>query len=150
MQNITSLKQQLDNHKAPPKFIKISTGNSPQPDVKLVFSKKDDSSPYGQEDATSPDTLLQHEHTRATNSISQIVDPLWQDICADLLHLMGPASVLKVWKSKLGELSCQDNGLDITCTTEETAAFVQQYDFVILGSLQRYFPALTQLRVGHL
>ncbi|MBA3814338.1 MAG: hypothetical protein H0X26_07620 [Alphaproteobacteria bacterium] len=146
MQNIASLEQQSDNHKALPKFLKILTGKSSTSDVKLVFSKKDVSPPYYQEEAPNHDTLLQDDYTRATSCISQIIDPLWKNICADLLHIMGPASILKIWKSELGEFSSSDKHIDITCETEETAAFVQQYDFVILGSLQRYFSGLKQLR----
>jgi hypothetical protein len=64
----------------------------------------------------------------------------------DLLNMMGPSSVLKIWQSKLGDFS-QKKYIDIDCETKETAAFVEQYDFVILGSLERYFPELTQLRI---
>ena len=61
---------------------------------------------------------------------------------------MGPASVLKIWKSTLGEFTREDKSFDIVCETEETMQFIQQYDFVILGSLQQYLPSLKQLRVS--
>ena len=88
---------------------------------------------------------LQDDHAKAAHCISQIADPLWKNICMDLLNMMGPASVLKIWKSKLGD--SEDKTLDLNCETEDIAAFIQQYDFVILGSLRRHFPALKQLKV---
>ena len=91
--------------------------------------KKDFPQAYPQEDYT--------DYTKAENCLSQITDPLWQNICADLINMMGPASVLKIWESILGELSLQTEEMDITCKNEVIASFVQQYDFVILGSLQR-------------
>ncbi len=147
MQNIASLEQKPDNPKDLPKFIKIPTENYSKIDVKIVFSKKNASPVFFKEEAPNHDTILQDDPERATSCISQIIDPLWKNICADLLHIMGPASVLKIWKSKLGEFSSQDKHIDISCETEGTAAFAQQYDFVILGSLQRYFPGLKQLKV---
>ncbi len=146
MQSTASIERQLDCHKVLPKFIKIPTRDS-KPEVQLIFSKKDASPALLQEETPNHDTLLQDDYVRATGCIDQIVDPLWKDICMDLLNMMGPASILKIWKSKLGEFSSQDKRIDITCETVEAEEFVQQYDFVILGSLHRYFPALKQLRV---
>jgi hypothetical protein len=90
-------------------------------------------------------SLSGEKHTNVNHCISIIKDPLWRHICQDVMGMMGPASALKIWKSKLGQLSAQDKILTIICENEETSAFVQQYDFVILGSLQKYFPALKQL-----
>ncbi len=144
MQSTASIEQSLNHQKVPQNIIKVPTG---KPKVKLAFLKKDASPALLQEEGPEHEPLLQGDHARATRCIDQIVDPLWKDICVDLLHIMGPESVLKIWNSKLGEFSPQDKRIDITCETEERAAFVQQYDFVILGSLQRYFPALKQLKV---
>lgn len=95
-------------------------------------------------------TLSDEEHGTVDNHLSAITDPLWKRICQDILEMMGSASVSKIWKSKLGAISSQDKTLIISCDDEETAAFVQQYDFVILGSLQKYFPALKHLKADKL
>jgi len=63
------------------------------------------------------------------------------------MAIMGPPSVLKIWNSALGSLSFQDKMIDLYCQTEDVAQFIQCYDFIILGSLQHYFPALKELRV---
>lgn len=89
---------------------------------------------------------LTEEHKKINNYLSTIEDPLWKRICQDVVTMMGPASALKIWRSKLGPLSSQDKVVNITCETEETATFVQQYDFVILGSVQKYFPVIKQLK----
>jgi hypothetical protein len=146
MYNTISLEQQLDHHKVLPKFLKIRTGNS-KFKINLSFSKQNVFPVFDQEESTKHDTLWQDDNVKVKDCISQIADPLWKDICMNLLSIMGPISVLKIWESKLGEFSSQDKHIDITCKTEESAAFAQQYNFVILGSLQRYFPALKQLRV---
>nr|MBA3814868.1 hypothetical protein [Alphaproteobacteria bacterium] len=141
MQNITSLERQLGNHKVSQKIIKVTTGGS-KPSVKLIFSREIIPPTFLQEEVPAHNPVLQDDHDRATSCISQIADPLWKDICMDLLNMMGPASILKIWSSTLGEFSSQDKRIDITCETVEAEEFVQQYDFVILGSLHRYFPAL--------
>ncbi|MBA3813299.1 MAG: hypothetical protein H0X26_02210 [Alphaproteobacteria bacterium] len=120
------------------RFLKIPTEKY-QYTLDLSFSKKTLTQAHN--------SLLQDDHARAKDCLSLIPDPLWRDVCGDLIIMMGPASVLKIWKSTLGEFCPQDKALDFTCETEEAAAFAQQYDFVILGSLKRYFPALKQLRV---
>ena len=93
-------------------------------------------------------SLRQDEYAQVNECLSLISDPLWQNVCEDLLKIMGPASVLKIWKSQLGEFLLGEKTLDFTCETAEAAAFVQQYDFVILGSLQRYFPSLKSLKIS--
>jgi len=91
--------------------------------------------------------ILQEEGgTEVNNYLLTIKDPLWKRVCQDVKDLMGTASVLKIWKSYLGPFSSQDKYLNIICENEEIAAFIQQYDFVILGSLRKYFPTLKQLK----
>jgi len=93
------------------------------------------------------DIALSGNHfLKSSDYVSSIEDPLWKRVCQDIVTLMGPASALKLWKTKLGQLSAQDKILNIICENEETATFVQQYDFVILGSIQQYFPALETLK----
>lgn len=78
---------------------------------------------------------------------SLIEDPLWKHVCIETVKMMGPFSLLKIWYGRLGTFSPQDKAIDFYCQTEETAQFVQQYAFVILGILQRYFPTLKEIRV---
>lgn len=145
----TSLRQQAKQLNNPEPFIETSDEKH-NPNLQIVFSKKKTTPeffPILSEEKTQDHTsLVSDDHTRAKNCISRIADPLWKNVCMDLLNTMGPASVLKIWKSKLGELSPQDKTFDVTCETEETLKFIQQYDFVILGSLRQYFPVLKQLR----
>lgn len=149
MQRSTSLRQQANHLNNPEPFIEISDKKH-NPNLQIVFSKKkttpEFSSILSEEKTQNHNSLESDDHTRAKNCISCIADPLWKNVCMDLLNAMGPASVLKIWKSKLGELSPQEKTFDVTCETEETLKFIQQYDFVILGSLRQYFPALKKLR----
>jgi hypothetical protein len=146
VQSTTFLEHQLNGQKVSQSFIKIPTEDCTFK-IKFSFSRKKIPPTILQKQTAIHDPLLRDEYAWAKSRISRINDPLWKEICTDLLNMMGPASVLKVWRSKLGEFSSQDKGLDFICETEEASVFVQQYDFVILGSLQRYFPALKQLRV---
>lgn len=146
MQYRATLEKQLDLQEETKSF-KKKPHEDHKPTLNLVFSKENSSSLFLREESTEPNPLLWDDYTNATHCISLINDPLWKNICVDLLNMMGPASVLKVWKSTLEEFSPQEKSLEIICETEETMAFVQQYDFIILGSLQRYFPALKQLRI---
>jgi hypothetical protein len=88
------------------------------------------------------DTYAQIQH-----NISFIEDPLWKHICKEVIHIMGPISVLKIWDIQLGDLSPHDQEAELYCPTIESAQFVQQYDFVILGSLQKFFPVVRALKV---
>ncbi len=146
MQSTVFLEGQLEGQTVLTKFKKILTEED-QSNTKFAFSKKNAPSTSLKKELGNPASLLADNYIKVKDRISNIVDPLWKDICMDLLQMMGPVSVLKIWESKLGEFSSQNKTLDLICDTAETATFVKQYDFVILGSLQRYFPALTQLSV---
>lgn len=141
-----SLKKDPEDHKGTSKVIKSHTEEH-NPTVELVFAKNISSPTFLRKKPPYHASLLNENYMIAKDCISRITDPLWQKICSELINMLGPVSVLKIWKSKLGELSIQDRSFDITCETKETAIFVQQYDFVILGVLQQYFPSLKQLRV---
>ena len=145
MQNAAFTDQISYHYKVFPKFVRNGTKIQQISETCLATETNIFSAPAQQEELVHDSILADHE--KAKNCIERITDPLWQAICIDLLNVMGPDSVLKLWKSTLGEYSAQDKGLDITCEGETTASFVRQYDFVILGSLQRYFSALKQLRV---
>ena len=83
----------------------------------------------------------------AKHCISLIEDPLWKHVCTELINMMGPESVLKIWNSDLGFFSSGTKTIGISCQAKEAAQLIQQYDFVLLGVLRRYFPTLNKLRV---
>lgn len=74
-------------------------------------------------------------------------DPLWKQVCAEVVSIMGPVA-LQIRQAQLGGLSSRDKTVDLYCQSEDIAQFIQRYDFLILGSLQHYFPALKELRVS--
>jgi len=73
-------------------------------------------------------------------------DPLWKHVCADAVNLMGPMA-LAISQVQLGEVSSKDKTVDIYCQTEEISHFLLKYHFIILGSLQKYFPNLKEITV---
>jgi len=83
-----------------------------------------------------------HDH----NGFSLIEDPLWKSVCTEMTDLMGSPPVEKVWDSKLGAFCSESKSINLCCPTDEVAQFVNQYSFLILGSLQRYFPAIKTLK----
>lgn len=86
------------------------------------------------------------DRSRAKKLLQAIQDPLWKHVCSDIINMMGPASLLKIADSTLGEVYFQSENIEVFCKCEETAKFIQQYDFVILGSLHSYLPTLKQLK----
>lgn len=91
--------------------------------------------------------LTENPHVQAEQCISLIEDPLWRRICVEFLAMVGPSSLLKIWKMKLAPLSAQYKIAYLNCQTKEEAEFIQTYSFVVLGSLQTYFPAVKRLVV---
>ena len=91
-----------------------------------------------------PETAIVYiEHPTAP---SLIADPLWEHVCAESVSLMGPIA-LQISKAHLGEFSVFDRAVDLYCDTEEVSCFLKKYHFIVLGSLQRYFPALRKINV---
>lgn len=84
---------------------------------------------------------------KAQQCLDYIDDPLWKEVCAEVLRMMPPFIVLKIWNGRLGDLSSQNTSISLYCSAEEMANLAKAYDFVILASLQKYFPALKQIRV---
>ncbi|MBX9786572.1 MAG: hypothetical protein K2Y08_04470 [Alphaproteobacteria bacterium] len=83
-----------------------------------------------------------HDH----NYLSLIKDPLWKSVCSEMTDLMGPSPIQKMRDSKLGAFCSESKSINLCCPTDEAAQFVNQYSFLILGSLQRYFPAIKTLK----
>lgn len=113
-----------------------------------LLSTNEYSSSFSQVRSPSKKTACDETQSKANYCISLIEDPLWKKVCIEFINMMGPISVLKIWKSNLGSLSPQNNTIDLSCQTEEAAQLLQQYDFVILGILRRYFSALKELRIS--
>lgn len=78
--------------------------------------------------------------------LSLIKDPLWKSVCTEVTDLMGSSPVQKMWDTKLGAFCSESKSINLCCLTDEAAQFVNQYSFLILGSLQRYFPAIKTLK----
>ncbi|MBY0292652.1 MAG: hypothetical protein K2W92_05120 [Alphaproteobacteria bacterium] len=98
--------------------------------------------------------LFPHDHisfeeayAQVKNCLSLIKDPLWKSVCIEMTDMMGPSAVLKMWNSRLGSFSHHHKTMDLYCQTEEIAQFIRQYSFVILGSLQRYFPMIKEVKI---
>ena len=114
------------------------------------FLKKNVSQKLSQKEAQTQSALFDEAYSQAKHRISLIKDPLWKHVCTEVINMMGPLSVLKVWNSRLRTLSPQEKMIELSCQTEESAQFLEQYDFVIISILQQYFPTLKELRVTQL
>ena len=125
---------------------KESIGKYPS-HINPFFIKNNFSYALSQSTVQAHSALGAATYSQAQRCLFLIEDPLWKRVCAEIVNMMGPPSVLKIGNCRLGSLSPQDKIIDLYCPTEEIAQFVEQYAFVILGSLQRYFPALKELRV---
>lgn len=90
-------------------------------------------------------TESQSYNTQAKYYLSLIKDPLWQHVCTEVISMMGPRCNLEIWNSRIGVISFDNKTIEIYCQTEELTQLLQQFDFVVLGSLQRYFPSIKKL-----
>ncbi len=118
-----------------------------RPTLTLVSAKNELPSLFSQEVLQSKKALTGNPQSQAEHCIALIEDPLWKQVCTEFLAMMGPLSVLKIWNSRLGAISPRYKTIHIDCKTEEESEFIQKYSFVILGSLQAYFPAVKSLIV---
>ena len=114
---------------------------------KLSFSKHDPHYEFEQELPHSDQISFEEAYSQAKHHVSLIEDPLWKSVCAEMVDMMGPLAVLRMWNSSLGSFSYQHKTMDLYCQTEEIVQFICQYSFVVLGSLQRYFPMMKDLKV---
>ena len=71
-------------------------------------------------------------------------DPLWNNICGEVIHLMGPAA-RALYQCILESVSADDREINLYCQTDQLARFVQKYDFLILAALNKYFPFLKKI-----
>ena len=154
MQSVnTGLEQRLENHKWQLASIKaLASVKRPQKEFKPhVIPLSSNDSPSNQLVKrkiqatldTVDDSLSPVEY-----DLSLIDDPLWRKICYHIEGMMGSLSVSKIWECKLGSFSFETHDIEVYCQTEETAQFLQEYAFVILGELKQYFPTLKELKVS--
>ncbi len=143
--SVNHLKRPLEIHTNPLKGTKIRIRK--QSRSSLAFLKEKSSLPLSYENIHNRNPSLSGDYEKANKFLSTLQDPLWKHVCDYIINMMGPASLLRIEGSSLGEIHSQGQSVEILCTSEETAQFIQQYDFVILGSLEPYFPTLKELRV---
>jgi hypothetical protein len=74
-----------------------------------------------------------------------IEDPLWRHVCMEVQKLMPPLFVLNLSECQLGPLLSHNKQVDLYCP-QGTVNSIKQYDFIILACLQKFFPALRQIR----
>lgn len=78
--------------------------------------------------------------------LSTIEDPLWKHVCTEVQKLMPPLFVFRLSECQLGPLHSYSKQVDLYCP-QGTVNSIGQYDFVILGCLQKFFPTLKRVRV---
>ena len=83
---------------------------------------------------------------KAENSFSSIKDPLWKHVLMEIQNLMPPLFVSKLSECQLGSFLPQGKQVDLYCP-EDTVNSIEQYDFVILACLQKFFPTLKHVRM---
>ncbi|HUX80534.1 MAG TPA: hypothetical protein VMW10_12445 [Alphaproteobacteria bacterium] len=78
----------------------------------------------------------------AEAGIAQIQDPLWRRVCLDVLRTLGPVAFKNLWKTNLMSVSPRERRACITCPTKDIAKTVENYHFVIMGALKKFYPFL--------
>lgn len=69
--------------------------------------------------------------------LSPISDPLWKRVCSEVVLIMGPVA-MQIFQVEFG--LPQEKSMDLYCHTKELAHLIRIYNFIIVVSLQRYFP----------
>lgn len=119
-----------------------------KPLLTLVSSKSDSLQHFFlQKLPLSKEISFDDVQAQTKHYITLIEDPLWRYICTEVVKIMGDTVISKIWNMWLGNLSSQSKSIDIYCPTEEAADFLYQYPFVIIGCFQKYFPAISDLRI---
>lgn len=94
-----------------------------------------------------------HIHMReAQKGISQIKDPLWHRVCADVLKVLGPVAFKDLWKTQFIRISPEGKRAFLSCPNQSIATTLEEYHFVIIGALKKFYPSLssieTEIRAG--
>ena len=85
---------------------------------------------------------LHRYKTEAEAGISQIQDPLWRRVCLDILRILGPVAFKDLWKTNLMSISPKERRAYLACPTRSIAETVENYHFVIMGALKKFYPFL--------
>lgn len=88
------------------------------------------------------EVALHNFKTEAETGISQIQDPLWRRVCSDVLRTLGPVAFKNLWKTNLVSVSPRERRACITCPSQDIAEAVENYHFVIMGALKKFYPFL--------
>jgi len=83
----------------------------------------------------------------AEEGISQIQDPLWRRVCLDALQILGPVAFNDLWKSKLITVSPKGKIAYLTCPNQSIVEKIEQYHFVIIAALKKFYPYLSSLEI---
>ena len=89
----------------------------------------------------SQETLYKYT-TEAEIGISQIQDPLWRRVCLDIFRILGPVAFKDLWKANLTSISPKERRAYLTCPTQAIAEAVENYHFVVMGALKKFYPFL--------
>ncbi len=89
----------------------------------------------------SEETLCEYQ-TAAETGVSQIQDPLWRRVCIDVLRMLGPVAFNDLWKTNLISISPKEKRAYLNCPTQDIAATVENYHFVIMDALKKFYPFL--------
>lgn len=94
----------------------------------------------------SEETLNKYK-ANAELKVSQIQDPLWQNVCDDILRILGPLAFKDLWKIKFISVSVEGKMAYFSCPNETLALTLQHYHFVIIGALKKFYPFLSSIEV---
>ena len=108
-------------------FVEKTHGTSPLPLKKRYLFQK-----------------LKCKHPSSKNKCSFLEDPLWKHITTEVIKITNPFA-LPIQETRLGPLSTQDKTVELYCPTEKVAYLLQPYDFIVLSTLQQYFPTLRKI-----
>lgn len=77
--------------------------------------------------------------------IAQIQDPLWRRVCIDMLSVLGPLAFSDLWRVSFETTSSGGRIAHLTCPSLSLAKTIEQYHFVIIDALKKFYPFLTSL-----
>lgn len=93
---------------------------------------------------TPPSEDQLHEYkAQAEEGLLKIQDPLWYRICVDIFQTLGPIAFKDLWKTKLVGISSEGKRAFLSCPNEHIAMALDQYHFVIIGALKKFYPSVS-------
>lgn len=119
----------------------------------IKISRKIKSSPYFSKKRTLRSPTPYHFSTtnhyfvnEEETPLSSIEDPLWKHVCMEVHKIMPALFIFRLSECQLGHVHSHSKQVDLYCP-QGTINAIGQYDFVILGCLQKFFPTLKKIRV---